>query len=78
MVMRGFGSADETAKPDEHWLLPFPVTGGAMPRPVRAKHVTGPCKDPYTPEACPGDFDGDGDVDVFDMLELIFNFGPCP
>lgn len=30
----------------------------------------------WTP--CPGDLDGDGDVGVKDLLELLGNWGPCP
>lgn len=26
----------------------------------------------------PGDTDGDGDVDVVDLLELLGSWGPCP
>ncbi|MCH8880088.1 MAG: FG-GAP repeat protein [Planctomycetes bacterium] len=31
-----------------------------------------------TCEACPADFDGDGDVDAADLAELLGAWGPCP
>jgi hypothetical protein len=30
------------------------------------------------PSSCQADFDGDGDVDVHDLLELIAAWGVCP
>ncbi len=38
-----------------------------------------PCPDPKCPETtCPGDINGDGEVNVFDLLELLGNWGTCP
>ncbi len=30
------------------------------------------------PPPCPADLDGDGNVGASDLLELLFNWGPCP
>jgi hypothetical protein len=79
-----FIASDSVVQPGRHFILYTPemspanlaAYGLASPDSLVSDHLLFCCD--LRPAALAGDVNGDGVIDVSDLVEVVLNWGPCP